>query len=110
MSETDHYQFEVCHHPGCKREATFITTLRGVLVCYCDEHGEALGLERGIPWTPSGITTTGEQPMTFVEWPIAEPERKCSVCQSPVETGSMCAFCTGAIEDQKNLANEPESV
>ena len=106
MSETDHYQFEVCHHPGCKREATFLTMSQGVLVCYCDEHGEALRLERGIPWNPSAVPPNNK----FVEWPIAEPERKCSVCQSPVETGSMCAFCTGAIEDQKNLANEPESV
>lgn len=42
-------QFEKCVEPGCVEDATFITLVGKDLVCYCDAHGVAHDLDRGIP-------------------------------------------------------------
>ena len=52
LMETEGYQFEKCCEPSCTEDATFITMENGNLVCYCDAHGEAHHLQRGIPAEP----------------------------------------------------------
>lgn len=50
MSET--HEYEICSALDCSLPATFITMVDGELVCYCESHGSAQGLQRGIIGAP----------------------------------------------------------
>ena len=73
----DDYDFQLCEVcMSCDpKPATFVVNRDGVNHYYCEEHGTALNLSRGIPMNH------------------AEPESRCKDCQAPLETGTVCADC-----------------
>lgn len=82
------YQFEKCCEPGCTEDATFITLVEGELVCYCDAHGVAHGLDRGLPIQvlhelgergelTSNMLLENQKSFSPVPEPLKYPDRPC---------------------------------
>lgn len=82
-------KYILCGHSGCSEPATFITFDGANTFYYCEQHGEELGMRRGIP----------------VDEPNhAEPPYLCRQCHAPLEEGDLCAPCIediGTREDTK---------
>ena len=80
----DIYAFQLCEvcMPADPIPATFVVNIGGINHYYCEEHGTALDLSRGIPVNH------------------AEPETRCKDCQTPLEEGHICDDCSpGMVED-----------
>lgn len=73
----DVYDFQLCQDCLIPEPATFVVARQDGLHYYCEEHGTAQDLTRGIPVNP------------------AEHETKCRDCQVPLEAGSVCTDCAG---------------
>ena len=82
----DDYEFQLCEvcTEADPQPATFIVSANGVNHYYCEEHGTSQKLSRGIPGNH------------------AEPESRCSYCQSPLEEGHICSDCAARTTLQTN--------
>lgn len=78
-----------CNFPGCDQDATFIEAVKGDVKVWCEPHGEARGLTRGIPSDIKVRDWSGSN----VHHNIAEPESRCAKCGAPLESGHICVGC-----------------